>query len=134
MATAKKTPAKKAPVAKKAAAPAAKKAPAAVRPIKEVMNKTGLVAHLAQATGVEPKAVKAVMGCLEATMLASVSKKGAGAFVLPGLLKIAVQSVPAKKKRVGIDPFTKQERTFAAKPASVKIKVRSLKKLKDAAL
>ena len=34
-----------------------------------------------------------------------VSKKGAGAFVLPGLLKIAVQAVPAKKKRVGIDPF-----------------------------
>ena len=76
--------------------------------------------------------MKAVIGCLEATMLASVSKKGAGAFVLPGLLKIAVQAVPAKKKRVGIDPFTKQERTFAAKPAT--IKVRSLKRLKDAAL
>ena len=38
--------------------------------------------------------------------------------------------MPAKKKRVGIDPFTKQERTFAAKPAAVKLKVRSLKKLK----
>jgi len=34
----------------------------------------------------------------------------------------------------GIDPFTKVEREFAAKPATVKLKVRSLKKLKDAAL
>jgi hypothetical protein len=33
-----------------------------------------------------------------------------------------------------VDPFTKVERWFAAKPASVKLKVRPLKKLKDAAL
>jgi hypothetical protein len=66
-------------------------------------------------------------------MLASVNKKGLGSFTLPGLLKVNVLNVPAKKKRVGIDPFTKQERVFAAKPASVKIKTRALKKLKDAA-
>lgn len=129
MATAKKAASKKTP---KAAAPAA--APSALKPIKETFGKTGLVAHLAAAAGVEPKAVKAVIGALEATMLASVHKKGAGAFVLPGLLKITAVQVPAKKARKGIDPFTKQERTFAAKPASVKLKVRSLKKLKDAAL
>ena len=52
------------------------------------------------------------MGALEATMLASVNKKGAASFTLPGLLKITALQVPAKKKRVGIDPFTKQERTF----------------------
>jgi len=67
-------------------------------------------------------------------MLASVNKKGAGSFILPGLLKVTALQVPAKKKRVGIDPFTKQERTFAAKPATVELKVRSLKKLKDDAL
>ena len=43
-------------------------------------------------------------------------------------------NVPAKKKRTGIDPFTKEECVFAAKPATVKIKMRALKKLKDAAL
>ena len=129
MATAKKTTTK-AP-AKKAAAPAA---PAAAKPIKTALNKTGLVAHLAQSTGVDAKSVKAVVAGLEATMLASVHKKGLGAFTLPGLLKITVVNVPAKKKRTGIDPFTKQERVFAAKPASVKIKTRALKKLKDAAL
>jgi nucleoid DNA-binding protein len=132
MATAKKTAAKAAKATK--AAPAAKKAAAGpMKPIKTALGKTALVAHLAETAGVEPKAAKAVMAALEATIAASVSKKGLGSFTLPGLLKVNVVNVPAKKKRVGIDPFTKQERTFAAKPATVKIKTRALKKLKDAA-
>ncbi|HKW85421.1 MAG TPA: HU family DNA-binding protein [Burkholderiaceae bacterium] len=149
MATAKKTttktPAKKtalAPKATKTATPAKKalkpaapaKAPAVVKPIKDAFNKSSLVAHLAEVAAVEPKAVKAVIASLEATILASVHKKGLGSFTLPGLLKVNVVNVPAKKKRTGIDPFTKQERVFAAKPATVKIKTRALKKLKDAAL
>ncbi len=131
-----KAPAKKAPVAKKAATKtmAAKAAPAALKPIKTAFNKTGLLAHVAELAAVELKAVKAVIGALEATILASIHKKGLGAFTLPGLLKITAQNVPAKKKRMGKDPFTGQERMFAAKPASTKIKTRALKKLKDAAL
>jgi len=105
-----------------------------MKPIKEAMGKTALVAHLAQHAGVDPKAVKAVLGSLEATIAASIDKKGLGAFTLPGLLKVTVVQVPAKKKRMGIDPFTKVEREFPAKPATVKIKVRALKKVKDAAL
>nr|WP_145546299.1 HU family DNA-binding protein [Variovorax boronicumulans] len=159
MATAKKTapvkkaapvkaaaPAKKAaPV--KAAAPAKKAAPAKapvpakkaaaagpLKPIKTAFNKTTLQTHLAELSGAEPKVVKAVLGALEATMVASLNKKGLGEFTLPGLLKISSQVIPAKKKRRGIDPFTKVEREFAAKPATVRVKVRSLKKLKDAAL
>ena len=116
----------------KAATPA-KTLVAAVKPIKSAFNKTSLVAHLAQLAAVEIKAVKAVMASLEATILASIHKKGLGSFTLPGLLKVNVTNVPAKKKRTGIDPFTKQERVFAAKPATVKIKTRALKKLKDAA-
>jgi len=77
---------------------------------------------------------KAVLAALEATILASIHKKGLGEFTLPGLLKISAQNVPAKKKRMGKDPFTGVERMFAAKPASTKIKTRALKKLKDAAL
>jgi hypothetical protein len=53
--------------------------------------------------------------------------------VLPGLLKITSVSVPAKPKRKGINPFTKEEQWFAAKPASTKVKVRPLRKLKAAA-
>ena len=151
MATAKKTttpvPAKQAVAVKKLApakqaAPAKKvakvatvaKTAAPVKPIKTVFNKTSLLAHLAEMAAVELKAVKAVVASLEATILASVHKKGLGAFTLPGLLKVNVINVPAQKKRTGLDPFTKVERVFAAKPATVKIKTRALKKLKDAAL
>jgi hypothetical protein len=139
MATAKKsmtktTPAKKATAAKKTTKAATPAKPAAVKPINTAFNRTSLISHLAELAAVELKAVRAVIASLEATILASVHKKGLGSFTLPGLLKVNVVNVPAKKKRTGIDPFTKQERVFAAKPASVKIKTRALKKLKDAAL
>jgi Bacterial DNA-binding protein len=138
MATAKKSmtkaPAKKAATAKKAVKATTPSKPAAVKPINTAFNRTSLITHLAELAAVEIKAVRAIMASLEATILASVHKKGLGSFTLPGLLKVNVVNVPAKKKRTGIDPFTKQERVFAAKPATVKIKTRALKKLKDAAL
>jgi nucleoid DNA-binding protein len=119
--------------AKKPAAKAkAAKAPAA-KPIKAALNKTGLVAHLSEASGVIAKDIRAVLASLEAAVANSISKKGAGSFTLPGLLKITAVSVPAKPKRKGINPFTKEEQWFAAKPATTKVKVRPLKKLKDAA-
>lgn len=146
MATAKKSaaPAKKTTTAaKKAAAPAksatvkkavAPAAPAALKPVKDRFSKATLVTHLATQAGVEPKTAKAVLSALESAILGSVHKKGCGEFTLPGLLKIGVQQVPAKKKRFGKDPFTGEERWFPAKPAAVKIKTRPLKKLKDATL
>ncbi|WP_374625535.1 HU family DNA-binding protein [Pandoraea sp.] len=147
MATAKKAAAKKAPVAKKA--PAAKKAPVAkkaapkaapkaaasgkVSPIKESLNKTQLAAHLAEHSAVAVKEVKAVLAALENTIISSLHKKGAGEFTLHGLFKVTSQQIAAKAKRFGKDPFTGQERWFPAKPASVRVKVRPLKKVKDAA-
>ncbi len=116
---------------KKAPAAAAPKAP---KPVKEALNKTALVNYIAEASGVAAKDVKAVLAGLEAAAVASVSKKGVGEFVLPGMLKVTSVKVPAKPKRKGINPFTKEEQWFAAKPASTKLKVRPLKKLKDAAV
>ena len=123
-------------MAKKKTAPAKKapaKAAAAPKPIKEALNKSGLVAHISEAAQVAAKDVRAVLAALEGAIHGSISKKGAGQFVLPGVLKITAVNVPAKPKRKGINPFTKEETTFAAKPASTKIKVRPLKKLQDAA-
>lgn len=102
--------------------------------IKEPLGKAALVNHIAGDTGLASKDVKAVLASLEATVLGSISKRGAGQFTLPGLFKMTAVKVPAKPKRKGIDPFTKEERVFAAKPATVKVKVRPLKKLKDAAV
>jgi len=105
----------------------------APKPIKDSLSKSGLVAHIAQESGVAPKDVRAVLAALEGAVHGSVHKKGAGNFTLPGLLKITAVNVPAKPKRKGINPFTKEEQWFAAKPASTKLKIRALKKLKDAA-
>ncbi|MGH8602202.1 MAG: HU family DNA-binding protein [Gammaproteobacteria bacterium] len=124
-----KTSSKKA--VKKAAAPKAAAAPQ--KPIKEALSKSGLVAHLAETSGVVARDVRSVLSALEGAVAASVNKKGAGSFTLPGLLKITAIKVDAKPKRKGINPFTKEEQWFAAKPASIKVKVRPLKKLKDAA-
>jgi nucleoid DNA-binding protein len=133
-APAKKAAAKAAPKAapKAAAKPAPNTAPAPQKPIAKPLTKSGLVAHLAEVAAVEAKAVKAVLVNLEATILASLSKKGARAFTWPGLFKATAVAVPAKPARKGINPFTKQEQTFAAKPASTRVRVRMLKKAVDA--
>lgn len=112
---------------------AAAKTSGAPKPIKEALSKSGLVSHIAEATGVLGKDVKSVLASLEHAIAGSISKKGAGSFTLPGLFKVTSVAVAAKPKRKGKNPFTGEEQWFAAKPASVKVKVRPLKKLKDAA-
>jgi len=122
-------------MAMKKAAPV-QKSPASVtapKPIKEALTKSGLIAHIAEVSEVAAKDVRAVLAALEGAISGSVSKKGVGQFTLPGMMKITATKVPAKPKRKGINPFTKEEVMFAAKPASIKVKVRPLKKLKDAA-
>jgi nucleoid DNA-binding protein len=120
--------------ASKKAAPAKSAAkPGPAKPIKDSLSKSGLVAHLSENSGVAARDVRAVLASLEGAVQGSICKKGAGSFTLPGLLKISAVNVPAKPKRKGINPFTKEEQWFAAKPASTKVKVRPLKKLKDAA-
>ncbi len=138
MATTKKPAAKK-PAAKKAAPKAAAAKPAApnvkpapMKPIAKALNKTSLLQHVAEHAAVELKAAKAVIASLEATILASLHKKGAKGFVWPGLFKATLVSTPARPARKGINPFTKQEQMFAAKPASAKIRIRALKKANEA--
>ena len=113
----------------------AKKSPKKLAPkaVKTVLSKSALVHHLAGISGAAAKDVRAVIQALEHTIHASISKKGPRTFVLPGILKITAVAVPAKKARKGINPFTGQETVFKAKPATMKVKVRPMKKLKDAA-
>lgn len=139
----KKAPAKKKAVAKKAPAKkvAAKKAPAkkvaakapkkATGPIKEKMTKSQILNEIATATDLNRKQVSAVMDELESLIARSVSKKGLGEFTVPGLMKVVTVKKPARKARKGINPFTGEETTFKAKPASIAVKVRPLKKLKE---
>jgi hypothetical protein len=60
-------------------------------PMKNAFSSSALIAHLASTA-------------------ASVAKKGAGPFTLPGLLKITAAQVPAKVARFGIDPCISRTR------------------------
>ena len=121
--------AKKKTAAKASSATAARK----VKTITEPMNKTQIINQISETTGLTKKDVNAVFDELADIMEGHLKKRGAGQFTLPGLMKIVTQKKPATKARKGINPFTGEETTFAAKPARTMVKVRPLKKLKDMA-
>jgi nucleoid DNA-binding protein len=103
-------------------------------PIKDKYSKTQILDQVAESTGLSRKQVAAVLDSLNDVIEAHVKKNAVGEFVLPGLLKISTVRKPATKARKGINPFTKEEVMFKAKPASTVVKVRALKKLKDMVL
>ena len=141
MATKKKAPAKKAPAkkapAKKAAAkkktPAKKAAPAVKRQpaVKAKMTKTAILNEIATNTNLTRTQVSSVMDELESVIERHIRKRSVGEFTLPGLLKIKAAKRPATKKRMGRNPATGEEIVIAAKPATTRVRVTALKKLKD---
>jgi len=96
-------------------------------------TKSEIVSGVAAATKLSRKQVSSVLEALAKQIKAAVGRKGPGVFALPGLLKIIVVQKPAVAARMGINPFTKQQQMFAAKPARRVVKVRPLKALKDMA-
>ena len=152
-APAKKAPAKKAPAKKAAPKAAAKKAPAKkaapkaapkkaapkAAPAKKLSaistryTKTQIVNHLADETTLSKKDVNAVLDGLSDLIERHIKKRSAGEFVLRGMFKIKTVKKPARKARKGINPFTGEETTFAARPASVNVRMSALKKMKDMA-
>ena len=124
-AAAKKAPARKKAVAKKAAP--VKKAPA----IKQKMTKSQIIASLADSTDLTKKQIGSVMDEMHLLMERSIKKRSVGEFTVPGIMKITTVKKPARKARKGINPFTGEETMFKAKPASIAVKVRPLKKLKE---
>ncbi|HIG30470.1 MAG TPA: DNA-binding protein [Verrucomicrobiales bacterium] len=93
--------------------------------------KTQILDHIAESTELSRKQVAAVLDGLGEVIETHIKKRSVGEFVLPGLLKIVTVRKPATKARKGINPFTKEEVMFKAKPASTVVKVRPLKKLKE---
>jgi nucleoid DNA-binding protein len=96
-------------------------------------TKSEILASIAGTTELSRKQVAAVFDALAGLVKGAVGKKGPGVFAVPGLMKIVVVQKPAVAAHKGINPFTKQEQMFKAKPARRVIKVRPLKGLKDMA-
>ncbi len=98
--------------------------------LKEAMTKTQLLEALPESTGLQRKDVASVLDELGAVIERQVRKRAVGTFTRPGLLKIKVVRKPATKARKMMSPFTGQEITVAAKPASRAVKVQPLRGLK----
>ena len=133
---AKKAPATKKAVAKKAPAKAAPAAKAkVVKAVGERFTKTQMLNQIADTTQLSRKQVQSVLDELSDIIEGHIKKRGVGEFVLPGLLKISAVKKPARKARKNVpNPFKPGETMdVAAKPASVQVKIRPLKKLKDMA-
>ena len=127
--TAKKAPTKKSP--KKVTKPSApaRKIPA----VKKPMTKTEIINELAQNAELTKKQVSSVFDELAIVIERHIKKRAPGKFVFPGLMKIEVKKKPATKARKGINPFTREETTFKAKPARKVVKIQALKKVKEMA-
>jgi len=105
-----------------------------LKPTKDRLSKSQILDQIATSTGLTRKQVGAVLDGLTDVINSHITKNAVGEFVLPGLFKIITVRKPATKARKGINPFTKEEVTFKAKPASTSVKVRPLKGLKDMVL
>jgi nucleoid DNA-binding protein len=92
-------------------------------------TKSEILTTISKDTELSRKQVSAVFDSLHGVIKKSL--RGHGIVTLPGLLKLKVVKKPATKARKGINPFTGEEITFKAKPASKKVRALPLKNLKS---
>jgi len=92
-------------------------------------TKSEILSTISKDTDLTRQQVAAVFESLNGVIKKSL--RSAGAFTMPGLLKMKVVKKPATKEREGINPFTKEKVIFKAKPASKKVRVMPLKSLKQ---
>ena len=95
------------------------------------MTKTEIIASLSEAADLPKPQVARLFDELAGLIERNLSEEGPGVFTVPGLMKIKVVRKPATEARKGINPFTKEETVFKAKPARNVVKVVPLKGLKD---
>ena len=93
-------------------------------------TKSEILNQIAKDTGLSRKAVGSVFDSLNGVMKKSL--RANSLFTLPGVAKFKVVKKPATKARQGINPFTKQPITIAAKPASKSVRARPIKAIKEA--
>ncbi len=100
------------------------------KPGKKPTSKSEIYAYLAEKTSLKRKDIVSVFENLQ-SLIERDLKRGPGLFNVVGLMKIKVVHKPAQAARKGINPFTKEEVMFKAKPARNVVKVQALKSLKD---
>ncbi len=93
-------------------------------------TKAEVFGALAESNEMTRKQVGILFDDLAGMIKKDLGRSGPGYFTVPGLMKIKVVRKPATKARRGINPFTKEEMMFKAKPARNVVKVLALRGLK----
>jgi nucleoid DNA-binding protein len=94
-------------------------------------SKSDVFGTIVEHTGIHRRDVAAVFHALGSLIKADLSKRGAGVFKVPGMMRITVTRKPATPARPGINPFTKEQVMFKAKPARNVVRVRPLRGLRE---
>lgn len=104
--------------------------------IQDKYTKTAILNEIAENTGLSKKDVNSVLDELGDLIERHIKKRGCGEFTLPGLLKIKTIKRPARPARKGVpNPFKPGElMDIPKKPATTRVKVLPLKKLKEFAM
>ena len=102
---------------------------------KRSITKTELFTAISEACEeeVSKKEVAAVFEALETVLEKQLGRRGPGVVNVAGLVKVAKKRIPSRPARKGVpNPFKPGElMDIKARPASTKVKVLPLKKLKD---
>ncbi|MDR0337407.1 MAG: HU family DNA-binding protein [Planctomycetaceae bacterium] len=101
--------------------------------VKKPLTKSQIIANIAETTSLAKRDVQSVLDALTDEIKTSLGKKGPGAFVLPGLLKIDKKHVKAQLAKKNVpNPLRPGEFiNKPAKPEHFKVRVRPLKALKE---
>ncbi len=115
-----------------------------IRPIDDKLTKVELFDTIAEECEMERKQVRKVYESLVRTVYGALHKRGYGEIILPGLARFMAKDVEARKVpavkagQTKVNPFTGEEyvtefRAAYTKPANVKVQIRAVKAMKDAA-
>lgn len=116
---------------KKASTPARKSSA-----IQQKYTKTAILNEISENTDLSKKQISEVLDELSLIIERHLKKRAVGEFTLPGLLKIKSVTRPARPARKNVpNPFKPGEfMDIPKKPASTRVKILPLKKLKEFAL
>ena len=97
------------------------------------MTKTQMFSDIAESTELSKRQVASVFDALETVIERHVKKGAVGYCTVPGLMKIKTVKKPAQKAKTNVpNPFRPGElMDVKAKPASTRVKILPLKKVKD---
>ena len=106
---------------------------ARVKKLTGAMTKTQMLVDIAESTELSRRQVASVFEALESVIERHVKKGAVGYCTIPGLLKIKTVKKPAQRAKKNVpNPFRPGElMDVKAKPASTRVKILPLKKLKD---